>query len=443
MRRSMAGPSVLVVYVLRQHPLRATIRDHLQAFDRYGGGRAAYLNLAVRRRIPSWVRDTDWDLVIFHTSYLATYRWTPDGAPWLRRRSQPLRGLGRVRVALPQDDFLRSDLVGEVMEELGVDHVFTPVPESERPKVYRRMDLDRVRFHLALTGYLDDDEVARMARIADEVDRGPGRDLDIGYRAWHAAKWLGRHGQLKTEIARLFREAAPAHGLNVDISTRDEDTLYGDDWSRFQARSKYTIGVEGGASILDHDGSLRACVYDYELDHPDATFEEVEAACFPGRDGELALFALSPRHLEACVSRTCQVLVRGEYNGVLEADRHYLPLEPDFSNLDAVLEAIKRDDRRAEITAAAFEDVVAGGRWTYRGFVADVEAVAPERPSAVPDRVFATARLQDRLCQLWVMVLMRAVMPLWLKALASIPGPVARPLKRVAMARAQRRAQAS
>jgi len=436
------GPNVLVVYALRQHPLRATIRDHLYSFEHYSTGRTAYLNLAVRRRVPAWVRRVRWDLVVFHTSYLATYRWTPDGAPWLRRRSQPLRGLGRVRVALPQDDFLRSDLVGEVMEELGVDHVFTPVPESERAQVYRRMDLDRVRFHLALTGYLDDDETARMVAITEQVGEA-GRDLDVGYRAWHAAKWLGRHGQLKTEIARVFRERAPATGLSVDISTDDADVLYGDDWNRFMARSKYTIGVEGGASILDRDGSLRAKVYEYELDHPDASFEEVEAACFPGRDGELKLFAVSPRHLEACVSRTCQVLVRGEYNGVLEAGRHYIPLEPDFSNLDEVLETMRRDDRRHAIAEAAFEDVVRGGRWTYRGFVAEVEAVAP--PDASPDnpRAFAAARAQDRASWWYVAVLMRVVTPVWLTLLAAIPGPVARPLKRLAMARAQRRAAAS
>jgi hypothetical protein len=440
----MPGPNILVVSVLRQHPLRATIRDHLHAFDRYSGGRTAHLNLAVRRRIPAWVRRTRWDLVVFHTSYLAAYRWTPDGAPWLRRRSQPLRGLGRVRVALPQDDFLRSDLVADVMEELRVDHVFTPVPPSEHEKVYGRMDLDRVRFHLALTGYLDDDEVARMVAIADEVDRGPGRDIDVGYRAWHAAKWLGGHGQLKTEIARVFREEGPRHGLRVDVSTRDEDTLYGDAWSRFQARSKYTIGVEGGASILDRDGSLRVKVYEYELDHPDATFEEVRAACFPGRDGELALFAISPRHLEACVSRTCQVLVRGDYNGVLAADRHYIPLEPDFSNLDDVLETLRRDDRRAAITQAAFEDVVQSGRWTYRGFVADVLSVLDDAaPSPDNPRAFAAARVQDRVSWAYVAVLMRVVMPLWLRALAAIPAPVARPLKRFAMARAQRRAQAA
>jgi hypothetical protein len=140
------------------------------------------------------------------------------------------------------------------------------------------------------------------------------------------------------------------------------------------------------------------------------------------------------------------VLVRGEYNGVLEADRHYIPLEPDFSNLDEVLETMRRDDRRAAIAEAAFEDVVGGGRWTYRGFVAEVEAVAPARESGAapaPARAFAAARLQDRLAWAWVAVLMRVLMPVWLKALASIPGPVARPLKRIAMARAQRRAAAA
>jgi hypothetical protein len=431
----VATPNVLVVHAVRQHPLRATIRDHLYAFDRHAEGDVAHLNLAVRRRVPGWARRTDWDLVVFHTSFLATFRWTPDGAPWLRRRAEPLRGLGRVRAALPQDDFLRCDLVADVMEELGVDHVFTPVPESERAKVYARMDLDRVRFHHALTGYLETEEVARMEGIAAEV--GEARDLDVGYRAWHAAKWLGRHGQLKTEVARVFAEEGPKHGLKVDISTRDEDTLYGDDWSRFLARSKYTIGCEGGASILDRDGSLRAAVYAYEIDHPDATFDEVEAACFPGRDGELALFAISPRHLEACVARTCQVLVRGAYDGVLEAGRHYIALEPDLSNLGDVLDELRRDERRAEIVENAHRDVVASGRWTYRDFVASVLAVVPS-PAGAP--VPAVARVQDRLAWTWVALHQRVIMRAWLAALAAIPGPVKRPLQKLAMARAQRAA---
>ena len=55
-------------------------------------------------------------------------------------------------------------------------------------------------------------------------------------------------------------------------------------------------------------------------------------------DGRLQLFAISPRHLEACATRTCQVLVEGEYSGVLRPGEHYIPVRKDLSNLDDVLE---------------------------------------------------------------------------------------------------------
>ena len=95
--------------------------------------------------------------------------------------------------------------------------------------------------------------------------------------------------------------------------------------------------------------------------HPADGFEEVESACFPGRDGEIDYRAISPRHLEACATRTCQILVEGDYNGVLEPGRHYLPLRADLGNLDEVLDAVQRDDEREHLVEAAYADVVASG----------------------------------------------------------------------------------
>jgi len=78
---------------------------------------------------------------------------------------------------------------------------------------------------------------------------------------------------------------------------------------------------------------------------------------------------LSPRHLEACATRTCQVLIRGEYSGVLEADRHYLALEPDYRNLDDVVSLLRSPDHCRQVADQAYEDVVASGKWSYREFV--------------------------------------------------------------------------
>jgi hypothetical protein len=421
----------LVLYAFGEPLRRATNRDHLYAFRRHSGLRCHYVNLAVRP-IPRRLRKLDYDLVVLHTSLLAGLRWPPSPPRWVYRRLEPVKALSGVRVALPQDDFLRSRPVGELLRDLRVDHVFTPVPESEWDRVYAAVDRSHTQLHVGLTGYLEDEEVRRMERITAEV--AERRPIDVGYRAWHAPPWLGRHGELKTKIASVFAEEGPKHGLNVDISTRDEDTKYGDDWTRFMAESKYTIGVEGGASIDDYDGSVRAATDAYLAQHPNASFEEVEAACFPGRDGELDLRALSPRHLEACVTRTCQVLIEGEYNGALEAGRHYIALKRDLSNLDEVLEEMRRDERRAEIVDNAYRDVVLSQRWTYASYIAEIERIAlgdEHTAAAAPADTWADriAERTDRASWRLVALRTRVVIPLWLRLLGLIPRPVARALK--------------
>jgi glycosyltransferase involved in cell wall biosynthesis len=141
---------------------------------------------------------------------------------------------------------------------------------------------------------------------------------------------------------------------------------------------------------------VRDATMRYVAAHPDATYDEIEAACFPGRDGELALFALSPRHLEACATRTGQILVEGGYSDVLEPGRHYLPVRADLSDLGEVLEAAKDEDRRRALTDAAYEDIVASGRWTYRGFVEQVDGVLLAGPEPGRRPLLRAAELAGR-----------------------------------------------
>ncbi len=377
------GGNVLMVYALHQHPVRATITDHLEAFQRYSPGRVFPLNLQVQK-IPSWLDRVDFDLVVFHTTFLSC-RWAPELFARLAEAARPLRALSTTFVALPQDEFLHADILSAFIEDFGIDWVFTVAPESEIPTIYRDVDRDRVRFHRVLTGYLERETLRRIDRIVAETRDRP---IDVGYRAWQGAPWLGRHGTLKGGLAAAVNDAAPRTGLTVDVSTDEADTLLGDDWYRFLARCRATIGIEGGASILDHDGSLKAATERYLAEHPGAGFDEVEASCFPGRDGELRLFALSPRHLEACATRTAQLLVRGEYNGILEPERHYVELEPDLSNLDAALERVRTGDGLDDMIEASYRDVVASGRFTYESFVAEVEITALDgrRPVRAPSR---------------------------------------------------------
>jgi hypothetical protein len=304
-------------------------------------------------------------LIVFHTTFLSV-RWDLPAFKHLVEKARPICGLRGIRIALPQDEFLQTDAVCEFLKEFEVTHVFSVMPESQWPNLYPGIDRSRVRFFRVLTGYLETETVSRIRRLAAGQIR---RDIDIGYRAWRAAPWLGRHGVLKATLAEAFEQRAMQAGLRVDISTRDKDVLLGDAWFEFLLRCRYTLGVEGGASLLDRDGSIRRRTEAYLQQNPGASFSEIERACFAGMDGAVHLVALSPRHLEACVTRTCQVLVEGTYNGILKPGEHYIELKQDLGNVGEVLELIQRDAVRGELTERAYRDIVASGAYTYRQFV--------------------------------------------------------------------------
>lgn len=293
-------------------------------------------------------------------------RWNLEKFQTLTNKASILKDINAVKIALPQDEFLNSDVLCDFINEFGVRHVFSVAPESEWPKIYHKVDTRNVRFYQVLTGYLDHSTIGRIATLSPTK---PLRTVDIGYRAWKAQPWLGRHGYLKTQIAERFQEASAEKGLCVDISLREEDTFLGDLWYQFLLRCKYTIGVEGGSSILDRDGTIYRKTETYLEHDPLASFDEVEEHCFAGLDGTLSLFTISPRHLEACATRTCQILIEGEYNGILYPGVHYIELKSDFSNMEEVLETIKHDHLRSKITEQAFDDIVKSRRLTYMSFV--------------------------------------------------------------------------
>jgi hypothetical protein len=400
----VAGGVTLVLYWAERAPLRSAIADHLYAFQRYGGRPSIYLNLAVRS-IPAWIDRLGVDLVVFHTVLLAQ-RWQPRVFRRILRKLQPVRRLGCRMVAIPQDEFIQTDLLTEFLRRFEVDHVLSCAPESEWRTIYGALLDGPTTFTRVLTGYVEPASLARIDRLAATVGE---RTIDIGYRAWRPEYWLGRHGLLKGRIAEVFASQAAARGLRADISLRDEDTLLGDDWYRFLLRTRWTIGVEGGASLIDRDGSLRERTLAYQVAHPEALFEEVEAACFPDRDGSLGLAAISPRHLEACVTRTAQVLIEGSYNGILEAGVHYLPLRRDFANIEEVLDLLSQEELRTQLADRAYRDIVASRRYEYSMFVHTILArIAAGSPPGVVGRALgAWERRLDRPSWLFVIVKQR------------------------------------
>lgn len=340
---------------------RLAVHRHLRALHRLPGRVVAY-NAA--HGAPRWLGRTGPDAVVLHTTFLAL-RWL-EGFERRRERSAWIADLTCPKLALPQDDYDHAQILDEWLEELGVDAVLTALPEDAGtllPRTSRRAEIRPV-----LTGYLDDEDVARLGRPPRLAERAS----HVVYRATELPFWFGRHGRLKQEIGTAAVVAAGRLGLSADVSTRPEDAILGPRWLEFLASGRAVVGVESGSGALDRRGELREVLREMLQQNPGASFEEVAQSLRPGWD-DYRFFALSPRHLEAAAAGTAQVLVEGAYSGVLEPGRHYLPVRRDLSDLEAAL-AETRDPRSLQKLAdTARDEIVLSGSYSYRRLTAEVD----------------------------------------------------------------------
>ncbi|MDE3038089.1 MAG: hypothetical protein KGJ21_06535, partial [Pseudomonadota bacterium] len=370
-----SGVTLLVYHSRGAWPLRASRHDHLFCFARHSSERYLYVNTAYP--VPEAMAALPIRAIIFHTSFLSL-RWSPEAFVRVARKVAFMKALPVTKIAIPQDEFLNTDALCDFIAGMNVTHVCSNAGEKDWPVIYQKLPpACRPEFHKALTGYVEE---GRVRAITARDSYPANRPLDVCYRAWQAAYWLGSQARHKVRIAAETARLAPSLGLKADISLDSEDTLTGRAWLDFLRSSKATIGCEGGASVCDHDGSLRRAVEAYLQDRPQASYDEIHGKFLKERDGEIALSALSPRHLEAALTKTYQILVEGEYGGVMKAGVHYYPVKPDYSNLRAALLTIRDDAMRQRIVENAFNDLILSGWYSYGSFVRQVEGLMRNPP---------------------------------------------------------------
>lgn len=372
----MNGKILIVYYHDLGFPLRATSQSALQCFRRYSNHLCYYVNAAFG--IPHYLKDVEFDLIIFH-NLLISKRSLLKRFYRFMHHCQTLKTFQGTKIAMAQDEYLNTDVLCEFINNFDIKHMFSLAEPSEWPKIYPTVDFMKVHFHRVLTGYLDEETITLVNEL---MKKDIHRSIDIGYRANKIPYSLGRQGLLKIEIAEIFKQKAAEQNLQIDISTNPQDTFLGNGWFVFLLKCKYVLGVEGGASLLDKNGDIMKKVVDFSLKHPKATFAETEQACFPGLDGNLLFRPISPRHFEACLTRTCQVLYEGSYDNVLKPGIHYIELKKGYRNINEVLDMIKNDKYRAQITGQAYHDIIENQKYTYRAFVEQVLAESLEQNHA-------------------------------------------------------------
>ena len=121
---------------------------------------------------------------------------------------------------------------------------------------------------------------------------------------------------------------------------------------------------------------------------------------------------VSSRHFEAAATGTCQILVRGRYNDILQADEHYIALDPELGNACAAVERFRDPAERRRIADAAY--ALVHDAHTYRHRLAalhDMLSYAPARFASLASNVrhwrfssIRAARPHELEARLWGMI---------------------------------------
>ncbi|HET9961553.1 MAG TPA: glycosyltransferase [Nitrospiraceae bacterium] len=209
------------------------------------------------------------------------------------------------------------------------------------------------------------------------------RPIDIGFRGdlYISAYALG--DTERTDILQYFDRHAEAWGLTKDIAFVRHPR---DQWNEFLNRCKGIMGAESGTYYLERDDRTRQAVIDFLSREPTATFSDVYERFFRSYANPVSGKAISSRHFEPIGTKTCQLLLEGDYNGILKADEHYIGIKKDFSNISDAIRRFKDPAYRQGITARAFEHVLAAHTYAHRvaGLLQEVLAGCREvNPSPV------------------------------------------------------------
>jgi hypothetical protein len=230
------------------------------------------------------------------------------------------------------------------------------------------------------------------------------RPIDIGAKA---ARYLPHLGDVDRNcILDFFRTQGPDLGLRTDISDQRADR---EGWAGFLNACKGTVATEAGSWFLERDDRSVNEIREYVLNQSKLVIrndsklrtlghklpswarqaarkflaggvirhealvnealntDEIIRLFFSGRErpgfyGK----CISSRHFDAAGTNTCQIMFPGRFNDILVADRHYLALEPDFSNLDIVLERFRDPSARQEVIDATYDLVMDGHTYAHR-----------------------------------------------------------------------------
>jgi hypothetical protein len=351
--------TVKVLHALLRHSRRTTI-EHAVCFARHSyGNQVEFANIfGPQRNHPSDILIVTYDLLALrNTPYWKT----------LRKIIIKQASLCGKTIFFPQDDYSSCAVLDDLFISIPNCVVYSPIV-NDLHILYPKSNQQGIRFHEALTGYVDDN----LEDIANKYSRSfASRSIDVGQRIRYLPPQFGKAAQTKGKIAVEFADLARSAGFSCDVSTDATQVLLGERWHQFLGDIRFTVGGLGGASLADPHGKLADRIRRRTFRNPHLSMDELNRGFRDtgGRQGDFG--AISPRIFEAAALGVCQILFEANYVGRLRPWQHYIPLRPDLTNAEEVLTFMRNKDECSVIAQRCKVELISSGDFTYDRFVRD------------------------------------------------------------------------
>ncbi len=280
-------------------------------------------------------------IVILHSAAGDRMSVLANAAGWFQERR------GKLAMFIGNEYDLLDEKIG-FAKKAGADYLCTQLPLDAARLLYRETPSTIVAMPHGLNP---------AVYATESLDRS----IDVGFIGDLYERLIG--DRERTDIVCFFRDHGRDYGLRCDIRSQ---RMPRDAWAAFLNSCKAIIGAESGTYYLQRDGAALKCAKRLIGRQPDASFEVVHRECFHNGGDHINGKAISSRHFEPIGTKTCQLLVEGGYNGILQPDVHYISVKRDLSNIDDAIRRLKDDDYRTTIAETAYRHVMSGHTYAHR-----------------------------------------------------------------------------
>ena len=339
-------------------------KDYLYSFGLYSEHEVSYLPETPPAWSPGGISDSlaksdyqeifsGFDVIVISQHLRICF----DG--WINQNlNAALLDFSGVKVVFLHDEYDHTEKARSWIEEQKVNLVYTVVPSEHIGKVYDPRRFIHTEFKSILTGYMPLKFTVKqnVKPIADRANL-------IVYRGRVSPESYGELAKQKENIGRVMDDYCNEHELAVDIQWEEAKRIYGLKWYQLLESGVCTLGTESGANIFDVDGEIKKYVDSGgKLPGPPSLNFKEENLGFK-------MNQVSPKLFEAIGCGTGLILYEGYYSGVFDADKHYISLKHDHSNLSDVIEKVQNVEFVQKIVDQTWKDVANNDSYSFKNFI--------------------------------------------------------------------------